>query len=209
MNKKAILIGIAGGTGSGKTSVAKAITQNFDRNDVALIEQDSYYHNQSELPMEIRVKTNYDHPHAMDFALMKEQMADLLNFKQVNVPAYDYNEHTRSNQTHSYHKQHIIVLDGILALYDKGLRNMMDIKLYVDAPDDIRILRRISRDISERGRTMESVIEQYQKTVRPMHLEFVEPTKQFADIIVPEGAHNKVAIDILRTKIREILQNKA
>lgn len=208
MSHKAILIGIAGGTGSGKTSVARAITKDFNREDVALIEQDSYYHDQADLPFDKRARINYDHPHAMDFALMKEQLTRLLNFETVEVPIYDYSRHTRSDRKHRFSGQHIIVIEGILALYDEALRKMMDIKIYVDAPDDIRLLRRLNRDIHERGRSFDSVVTQYYETVRPMHIQFVEPTKLLADIIVPGGANNKVAIDILRTKIREILRNK-
>lgn len=208
MTDKAILIGIAGGTGSGKTSVACAITKDFDRENVALIEQDSYYHDQCNLPFEERVKINYDHPTSMDFDLMKKHLAQLLNFQEVPVPIYDYSKHTRSDKTHVFQGQHIIVLEGILALHDEELRNMMDIKIYVDAPADIRILRRMNRDIHERGRSFESVVGQYYETVRPMHIQFIEPTKVAADIIVPGGARNKVAIDILKTKIREILRNK-
>ncbi|MBF0106731.1 MAG: uridine kinase [Deltaproteobacteria bacterium] len=208
MKQKAILIGIAGGTGSGKTSLAQVITQDFNKEDVAVIEMDSYYHDQSHIPFEQRTKTNYDHPKAMDFALLKSHLKDLLELKPIAVPVYDYVQHTRSEKTIHFQGQHIIVLDGIMALHDEELRNMMDIKLYVEAPDDIRILRRLKRDIRERGRDFDSVVTQYYETVRPMHIQFIEPTRLKADIIVPEGPRNIVAIDILRTKIKEVLRHK-
>ncbi|MCP5463792.1 MAG: uridine kinase [Deltaproteobacteria bacterium] len=208
MKEKVILIGIAGGTGSGKTSVARAITGDCSRDDVALIEQDSYYHDMKNLELSERAKINYDHPKAMDFDLMKQQIKSLLNRKPVAVPTYDYTNHTRSENTVSFSGQHIVVLEGILALYDAELRDLMDIKIFVHAPDDIRILRRIRRDLKERGRDFDTILEQYYETVRPMHMQFVEPTKRFADIIVPEGAHNHVAIDILRTKIKNLLEER-
>ena len=201
MTRKSILIGIAGGTGSGKTSVAKAITRDFSPQEIALVEQDSYYLDQSHLPFEEREKINYDHPHSMDFDLMKTQIKALLDNEPVSVPLYDYDKHTRSGKTVDLHQHHIIVFEGILALYDPELRDMMDIKIYVDTADDVRILRRLCRDVNERGRSIDSITDQYYKTVRPMHQQFIEPTKSNADIIIPEGANNKVAIDVIRAKI--------
>lgn len=203
-----ILIGIAGGTASGKTSVARAITQDFDRNDVALIEQDSYYHDHKDLPLSERAKINYDHPEAMDFDLMHTHIANLLSGNEIHVPEYDYDNHARSTNSNRYQGQHIIVLEGILALFSDELRKLMDIKIFVETADDIRIIRRMKRDIESRGRNMDSVITQYFSTVRPMHLQFVEPTKTWADIIVPQGATNKVAIDLLKTKIKDLLRQK-
>ena len=203
--KKNILIGIAGGTGSGKTSVANAILAEFSSSEVALIQQDSYYHNLKHLHLEERATVNFDHPDAVDFNKMGEDLRLLMADETVQIPIYDFNTHTRTDETLTIGNHHIIVLEGILALFDEKIRNMMDIKLYIDTPDDIRIIRRIKRDINKRGRTFESVIEQYYKTVRPMHQQFVEPSKKFANIIIPEGAHNKVAIDIIRTKIVSIL----
>ena len=203
--KKPILIGIAGGTGSGKTSVANAILAEFPSSEVALIQQDSYYHNLKHLHFDERATVNFDHPDAVDFNKMGEDLQLLMADETIKIPIYDFNTHTRTDETLTIGNHHIIVLEGILALFDEKIRNMMDIKLYVDTPDDIRIIRRIKRDINKRGRTFESVIEQYYNTVRPMHQQFVEPSKKFANIIIPEGAHNKVAIDIIRTKIVSIL----
>ena len=207
--KKTILIGIAGGTGSGKTSVANAILAEFPSSEVALIQQDSYYHNLKHLHFDERATVNFDHPDAVDFNKMGEDLQLLMADETIKIPIYDFNTHTRTDETLTIGNHHIIVLEGILALFDEKIRNMMDIKLYVDTPDDIRIIRRIKRDINKRGRTFESVIEQYYNTVRPMHQQFVEPSKKFANIIIPEGAHNKVAIDIIRTKIVSILLERS
>ncbi len=207
MNKKSILIGIAGGTGSGKTTVAKALTSEFGKSEVALIEQDSYYRNLTHLSLEERSQVNFDHPDAVDFDLMKENLRSILEGKPIDVPVYDYVTHTRSDQSRHIDRHHIIIIEGILVLLDEELRNMMDIKLYVETADDIRIIRRIMRDVKKRGRTLESVIDQYFRTVRPAHKQFVEPTKLYADIIIPEGGRNKVAIDVIRTKIRTIILN--
>ncbi len=207
MNKYAILIGIAGGTGSGKTSIAKAIASDFGKSEVALIEQDSYYKNLSNLTIEERSLVNFDHPDAIDFTLMRDHLQKLMEGNVVDIPIYDYTTHTREKKSREIEKHHIIILEGILALFDQKIRNMMDIKIYVETADDIRVIRRIKRDINKRERTFPSVIEQYYKTVRPMHIQFVEPTKKYADIIVPEGGQNKVAVDILRTKIMTLLIN--
>ena len=207
MDKYAILIGIAGGTGSGKTSIAKAIASDFGKSEVALIEQDSYYKDLSNLTMEERSLVNFDHPDAIDFTLMSAHLKELLAGNMVDVPIYDYITHTRRRESREIEKHHIIILEGILTLLDQTIRNMMDIKIYVETADDIRIIRRVKRDINKRNRIFESVIEQYYKTVRPMHIQFVEPTKKYADIIVPEGGQNKVAVDILRTKIMTLILN--
>ena len=203
--KKTILIGIAGGTGSGKTSVANAILAELSSSEVVLIQQDSYYHDLKHLHLDERATVNFDHPDAVDFNEMCENLQSLIDGQTVQIPMYNFNTHTRTDDTFTIGNHHIIVLEGILALFDEKIRNMMDIKLYVDTPDDIRIIRRIKRDINKRGRTFESVVEQYYNTVRPMHQQFVEPSKKYADVIIPEGSHNKVAIDIIRTKIVSIL----
>ena len=210
MDKYAILIGIAGGTGSGKTSIAKAITSDFGKSEVALIEQDAYYRDLSNLTMEKRSIVNFDHPDAVDFDFMKLQLNNLIQGNKVNIPIYDFATHTRKNETHPVERHRIIILEGILTLFHQEIRDMMDIKIYVETADDIRIIRRIKRDIEKRERTFTSVIEQYYNTVRPMHIQFVEPTKKYADIIIPEGGQNKVAVDILRTKIMTlIIKNKS
>ena len=210
MDKYAILIGIAGGTGSGKTSIAKAITSDFGKSEVALIEQDAYYRDLSNLTMEKRSIVNFDHPNAVDFDFMELQLNELIQGNNINIPIYDFTTHTRKNETQFVEKHRIIILEGILTLFHQEIRDMMDIKIYVETADDIRIIRRIKRDMEKRERTFNSIIEQYYNTVRPMHIQFVEPTKKYADIIIPEGGQNKVAVDILRTKIMTlILKNKS
>ena len=210
MDKYAILIGIAGGTGSGKTSIAKAIASDFGKSEVALIEQDAYYRDLSDLTMEKRSVVNFDHPDAVDFDFMELQLNELIQGNNVNIPIYDFTTHTRKNETQFVEKHRIIILEGILTLFHQEIRDMMDIKIYVETADDIRIIRRIKRDMEKRERTFNSIIEQYYNTVRPMHIQFVEPTKKYADIIIPEGGQNKVAVDILRTKIMTlILKNKS
>ncbi|GFN36033.1 uridine kinase [Tepidimicrobium xylanilyticum] len=202
---KKLLIGIAGGTGSGKSTVAKEILKSINKKNVVIIEQDSYYKNQSHLSFEERVKTNYDHPFAFDNDLLIQHLKDLLNDKTIEKPIYDFEQHTRKKETVTVYPKEIIILEGILILNDEEIRNLCDIKIFVDTDSDVRVIRRIQRDIKERGRTLDSVIHQYMSTVRPAHLQFIEPTKKYADIIIPEGGYNKVAIDIIVTKINSIL----
>ncbi|EHA6103796.1 uridine kinase [Staphylococcus pseudintermedius] len=202
------IIGIAGGSGSGKTSVTNKIMNNLERHSVALIEQDYYYKDQSHLTFEQRLKTNYDHPFAFDNDLLIQNLKSLQSGQSVEVPTYDYTNHTRSDKTIAFQPKDVIIVEGIFALENEELRNMMDVKIYVDTDADLRILRRLVRDTKERGRTMESVIDQYLTVVRPMHNQFIEPTKKFADIIIPEGGSNKVAIDIMTTKIQALVRKK-
>lgn len=202
------IIGIAGGSGSGKTSVTNKIMNNLEGHSVALIEQDYYYKDQSHLTFEERLKTNYDHPFAFDNDLLIQNLRDLCEGQEVEVPTYDYTNHTRSEKTIAFQPKDVIIVEGIFALENEELRNMMDVKIYVDTDADLRILRRLLRDTQERGRTMDSVIDQYLSVVRPMHNQFIEPTKKFADIIIPEGGSNKVAIDIMTTKIQALVQKK-
>ena len=169
------------------------------------IEQDSYYKNQSHLSFNERVRTNYDHPFAFDNDLLIEHLKDLLNNKPIEKPIYDFERHTRREETITVNPKEVIILEGILILNDEDIRNLCDIKIFVDTDSDVRVIRRITRDIKERGRTLDSVIDQYMTTVRPAHLQFVEPSKKYADIIIPEGGYNKVAIDIIVTKINSIL----
>ncbi len=208
MSNKPIVIGIAGGTGSGKTSVANAIIDTFENKSVLMIQQDSYYKDQSHLPFEKRLETNYDHPNAFDNGLLMEHIKQLQRYETIEKPVYDYKLHTRSEETVCVEPKDVIILEGILVLEDEGLRDIMDIKIFVDTDADIRILRRMVRDIEERGRTIESVIDQYISVVRPMHNQFVEPSKRYANIIIPEGGENYVAIDLLITKIQTILEQK-
>ncbi|UXR68611.1 MULTISPECIES: uridine kinase [unclassified Staphylococcus] len=202
------IIGIAGGSGSGKTSVTNKIMNNLEGHSVALIEQDYYYKDQSHLTFEERLKTNYDHPFAFDNDLLIQNLRDLCAGNEVEVPTYDYTNHTRSEKTIAFQPKDVIIVEGIFALENEELRNLMDVKIYVDTDADLRILRRLLRDTRERGRTMDSVIDQYLSVVRPMHNQFIEPTKKFADIIIPEGGSNKVAIDIMTTKIQALVQKK-
>lgn len=203
--KKPILIGITGGTGSGKSTVAKSIYRNFKKESIAIIMQDSYYKDQSRLTFDERTKTNYDHPHAFDTPLLIEHLETLLRGEAIEMPIYDFTVHNRKKETNKEEPKDIIIVEGILILEDEKLRNLFDIKVYVDTDADIRILRRLTRDIRDRGRTLESVIEQYLSVVRPMHLQFIEPTKRYADLIVPEGGKNRVAIDILVSTIKQHL----
>lgn len=209
MIPKPVVIGVTGGSGSGKTSVTKAVYESFKEHSILMLEQDYYYKDQSSLPFEERLKTNYDHPLAFDNDLLIEHIEKLLRYEPINKPVYDYSVHTRSKEVIPVEPKDVIILEGILVLEDKRLRNLMDIKLYVDTDADIRIIRRMLRDIKERGRTMDSVIEQYVNVVRPMHNQFIEPTKRYADVIIPEGGHNHVAIDLMVTKIQTILEQKS
>ncbi|ANB56378.1 uridine kinase [Anoxybacillus sp. B7M1] len=209
MGKKPVVIGVAGGSGSGKTSVVRAIYEHFQGHSILMLEQDYYYKDQSHLPFEERLKTNYDHPLAFDNDLLIEHLHKLLSYEPIEKPVYDYTLHTRADEVIYVEPKDVIILEGILVLEDERLRNLMDIKVYVDTDADIRIIRRLQRDMNERGRTLESVIDQYVSVVRPMHNQFVEPTKRYADIIIPEGGHNHVAIDLMVTKIQTILEQKS
>ena len=204
---KTTIIGIAGGSGSGKTSVTSEIMKDLDGYSVALIEQDYYYKDQSHMSFEDRLKRNYDHPFAFDNERLVNDLKNLKDGNVIEVPTYDYSNHTRSDKTIRFEPKDVIILEGIFALENEDLRDLMDVKIYVDTDADLRILRRLTRDIKERGRTMDSVIDQYLSVVRPMHIQFIEPTKKYADIIIPEGGSNKVAIDIMTTKIQSLVQN--
>ncbi|QHJ71538.1 uridine kinase [Planococcus halotolerans] len=201
-----VVIGIAGGSGSGKTSVTNSIYEVFKEHSVVVIEQDYYYKDQSHLEFEERLATNYDHPLAFDTDLLIEHINELLERRPIEKPVYNYAVHTRSEETVLIEPKDVIILEGILVLEDKRLRDLMDIKLFVDTDGDLRIIRRLLRDINERGRTIDSVIEQYLNVVRPMHNQFIEPTKRYADVIIPEGGQNEVAIDLMVTKIKTILE---
>jgi uridine kinase len=205
---RGILIGVAGGSGSGKTLVVQHMIEQLGSDRVVVLQQDSYYKDSSHLPFEERAKQNFDHPDAIDSDLLIQHVEELLNGWTVDIPIYDFTTHTRRAETRRAGPHDIIVLEGILILDNPRLRSLMDIKVYVDTDPDIRFIRRLKRDTAERGRTMQSVVEQYEKSVRPMHLQFVEPTKRYADIIVPEGGYNWVAIDLLKTKIAALLRER-
>ena len=202
------IIDIAGSSRAGRTAVTNEIMKNLEGHSVALLAQDYYYKDQSHLTFDERLETNYDHPFAFDNDLLIDNLNDLRNGKQVEVPTYDYSNHTRSKETIAFEPKDVIIVEGIFALENKTLRDLMDVKIYVDTDADLRILRRLLRDTEERGRTMESVINQYLNVVRPMHNQFIEPTKRYADIIIPEGGSNKVAIDIMTTKIQTLVSKQ-
>lgn len=204
---KRLIIGIAGGTGSGKTTVANAIVQELNEKDAVIIGQDCYYLDRSDLPPEEREKINYDHPDAYDNGLLIEHIQQLRQGRAIQRPIYDFKTHTRVKETVPISPARIIVIEGIMVLVNPQLRELLDIKIFVDTDPDVRFIRRLTRDIQERGRSIESVIRQYLDVVRLMHLEFVEPSKRFADIIVPEGGFNRVAIDIIAAKIKSVLNS--
>ncbi|WP_018659515.1 uridine kinase [Allofustis seminis] len=208
MHSRPIIIGVAGGSGSGKTTVARSILESFNGKSIMVLEHDSYYKDQSHLAFEERLKTNYDHPLAFDTDLLIDHLKKLLRYEAIDVPVYDYKRHTRSNEIEHKEPKDVIILEGILILEDQKLRDLMDIKIYVHTDDDIRIVRRIKRDMQERGRSLDSVIQQYLTVVKPMHEEFVEPSRKYADVIFPEGGYNEVALDLIQTKIQAIFDKR-
>lgn len=201
-----IIIGIAGGTGSGKTTVVRKIVESLPKDSVAVIPQDSYYNDQSTLPLEVRKKTNFDHPDAFDWSLFGEQIAELRQGRAIEQPTYSYLVCTRLPETIHVEPKDVIIVEGIMSLYDKGLRDLMDLKVFVETSPDERLLRVISRDMIERGHPLEMLIDKYRNVLKPMHDQFIEPTKQFADIIVPNGGTNQKAIDILTMYIEKMLE---
>jgi uridine kinase len=205
-SKRPIIVGVAGGTGSGKTTIVKEMLKGIRPDNVLLIQHDSYYKDRSHLPSEERANINYDHPDALETSLLIQHLKQLLAGEAAEIPIYDFVTHTRKPECQRVKTCRVIVVEGILILADPSLRELFDIKVFVDTDPDIRFIRRLERDIAERGRTRESVVAQYMHTVRPMHLEFVEPSKRFADVIVPEGGHNLVAVDMIVTKIRSVVE---
>jgi uridine kinase len=200
-----MIIGICGGTGSGKTTVANRILESVSRDEVVFLQQDSYYLNLDQMPLDYRQMVNFDHPEAIDNDLLVQHVRALRRGEAVELPVYDFRTHTRLAETLHMEPRPIIIVEGILIFAEPRLLKEMDIKVYVDTPDDIRFIRRLRRDVAERGRTVESVIEQYVETVRPMHMQFVEPSKRHADVIIPEGGHNVVSIGLISGRIRERL----
>jgi uridine kinase len=205
--KKPVLIGVAGGTGSGKTTFASAIMESVGTEQTLLISQDAYYHDRTHLSLEERAQINYDHPRAFDSELLHHHLTELKAGRPVPRLAYDYATHTRKETKGLLEPRPVVILEGIMVLEDKNVRSVLDIKIYIDADADVRLIRRFRRDISERGRTLEGVTKQYLESVRPMHLEFVEPSKRYADVIVPEGAQNQVALDMVIARIRSLLDS--
>ncbi|WP_056948206.1 uridine kinase [Secundilactobacillus odoratitofui] len=205
---KPVIIGVTGGSSSGKTTVSRAIYDELANESIMILQQDAYYNDQAEMSMAERKAVNYDHPLAFDTDLLVQQLQQLRQNQSIEVPVYDYTKYTRSPETVHQDPKDVIIVEGILILDDERLRDLMDIKVFVDTDDDIRIIRRIERDIKERQRDLDGIIDQYLTTVKPMYHQFVEPTKRYADLIVPEGGENQVAIDLLTTKIRSILLQK-
>ncbi len=201
---KVLVIGIAGGSASGKTSIAKKLKSHFDHS-FQIIKTDDYYKDQAHMSLEERYETNYDHPFAFDNDLMIEQLTALKQGRSILKPTYDYVEHTRSSVVEPIDATEVLVVEGLFVLEDEKLRNLLDIKIFVDTPADVRFIRRLVRDVRDRGRSLDSVVNQYLNTVRIMHDQFVEPSKRYADVIIPEGGKNKVAIDLLITKINSII----
>ena len=201
MTRDVLVVGIAGGSGSGKTTVVRAISEAFG-NAVSVLEHDAYYRDQSSLSLEERLKTNYDHPFAFDTDLYIDHAKQLIGGREVERPVYSFESYTRTSDTVCVPPAGVLILEGILVLEDARIRELMDIKAFVDADPDVRFIRRLMRDVQERGRTLESVVDQYLNVVRPMHLQFVEPTKRYADVIIPEGGFNRVAIELLIARLK-------
>lgn len=204
-NGASIVIGISGGTGSGKTTVATEILNRVGEDRISFLPHDAYYKDQSGLSLAERIQVNFDHPDALDTPLLIEHIKELKKHNTIPLPVYDFKTHTRTDKTIPIVPHPVIIVEGILIFAEPDLRNMFDVKIYVDTDPDIRFIRRLRRDITERGRTTESVINQYLKTVRPMHLEFVEPSKRYADVIIPEGGLNTVALDMVVARIENML----
>ncbi len=207
MNKKAIIIGISGPSASGKSLLSNTIVNELGSDQVVVISEDSYYKDNSHLPFEDREKINYDHPDAFDHPFLVEHLRRLQRHEPVNIPIYSHVKHIRLPETRPVGEHTIIVLEGILLFTDKALRELMDIRIFMSAPLDICLVRRLKRDVVERHRSFESVLHQYETTVRPMYLQFIEPSSRYADIIVPRGGENRIAIDMIQAKMRELLTN--
>jgi uridine kinase len=204
MDSRSIVIGVAGGSGSGKTTVVSRIVESLGSGQVTVLEHDRYYRDRSDLRLEERAALNYDHPDSLETDLMVRHLVELRAGRPVDVPVYDFTRYTRAPVTEPAFPRTAIIVEGILIFTDAALRQLMDVKVFVDTDADTRFIRRLQRDVAERGRTMQSVVDQYLNTVKPMHLEFVEPSKRYADIIIPQGGYNVVAIDMLLTLIRSL-----
>ncbi len=202
---KPVVIGVAGGSGSGKTTVSQAILQRVGGDRIVYIQHDAYYRDRSNLPFQERVRINYDHPDSLETDLLIAHIRTLQTGHAIELPIYDFAQHVRRRETRRIESRSIILIEGILIFVDRALRELFDVKIFVDTDADLRLIRRLQRDIAERGRTHESVVAQYLETVRPMHLEFVEPSKRYADIIIPEGGFNTIAIDMIVSRIQAML----
>lgn len=200
-----IVMGVAGGSGSGKSTVVREVRRALPASVVSVLAHDAYYRDLSDVPFEERVEVNFDHPDSLETSLMVTQVCALLEGSSVEVPRYDFSAHVRRRETRPLAPTPVLILDGILVLADPELRALMDLKVFVDTDADVRLLRRIRRDVARRGRSTQSVLRQYERTVRPMHLEFVEPSRRYADLLVPEGGYNRVAVDLVVTKLRRLM----
>jgi len=205
LGAKSLVIGICGGTGSGKTTITNRIIEALSLESVQVLQQDHYYKDLPQMPVDERAKQNFDHPESIDTKLFVEHVRGLREGKPIERPVYDFTKHARKTETMRLEPRPALIVEGILIFECKALRELMDVKIFVDTDADIRFIRRLGRDIRERGRTAESVIQQYMSTVRPMHMEFVEPSKRYADVIIPEGGHNEVGIDLVIQKIRSLV----
>ncbi len=208
INKKIIIIGIAGASASGKSLLANTIVNELGSDQVVVISEDSYYKDHSDIPFEERTKINYDHPNSLDHALLLQHLLQLQAGETVEVPIYNHSQHIRSHETRTIGQHSIIVLEGILLFVEKALRELMDTRIFMETALDICLIRRLKRDVKERGRTLDCVLAQYEETVRPMFLQFIEPSKRYADIIVPRGGNNRIAIEIIKAQMRELLGDK-
>lgn len=208
MNKKTIIIGISGASASGKSLLANTIVNELGSDRVVVISEDSYYKDHSDIPIEERAKINYDHPNSLDHDLLHQHLIQLQEGKTVHVPVYNHSLHTREKEPRVIGQHSIIVLEGILLFVEQRLRELMDIRIFMETALDICLIRRLKRDVKERGRTLDSVLMQYDETVRPMFLQFIEPSKRYADIIIPRGGGNRIAIDLIKAKMRELLDNQ-
>ena len=206
---RSIVIGVAGGTGSGKTTVAHEILERVGAKHIAYIPHDAYYRDHSHMPLEERAQVNYDHPNSLETELLVEHLKGLRAGRAIDVPVYDFTTHTRTQQTRRVGPAPVVLVEGILVFVERELRDLFDVKLYIDTDADVRFIRRLRRDIEERGRSAESVCDQYLSTVRPMHLEFVEPSKRYADVIIPEGGFNEVAIAMVAARIQGMMEEQA
>ncbi|MHB8088989.1 MAG: uridine kinase [Anaerolineaceae bacterium] len=203
-----LVIGVAGGSGSGKTTVAEMVLKRVGRQRIAFLQHDSYYRELTGLPPAQRALVNFDHPNSLESEMLRDHILQLKNWKSVEVPVYDFTTHSRTDETIHVEPKRVILVEGILIFADPFLRELFDVKIFVDTDSDIRFIRRLDRDITERGRTTENVVKQYMSTVRPMHLEFVEPSKRYADVIIPEGGLNIVAMDMVIARIESLLKEE-
>jgi uridine kinase len=203
------VIGIAGGTGSGKTTIARAIAKSLPAEHVTTLEHDWYYRHRAELSLEEKAQLNFDHPDSLETTLLVDHVRDLVAGKAIEAPVYDFKTHSRLPLTNHIEAKPVIIVEGILVFVEAALRELMNVKIFVDTDADIRLMRRIRRDIEQRGRTFQSIREQYYKTVRPMHLAFVEPSKRWADVLIPEGGNNAVALDLVTSRLREVIAQRS